>query len=153
MIKQTAVGYDNDNRKSVLQLLRKQSVRLRETCIKISSTKKIPHLGSCLSCADILTVLYWDSLNIDPKNPNCEDRDRFLLSKGHASPIYIQALAQRGIIPASDLELFGKDGSVFHEHPPKPGYIDGVEAATGSLGHGFSMGLGMAKAAKIKGKK
>lgn len=152
MKKHTDIKQDEENNLSVLRMLEKKAARLRKTCIEISSNKKIPHLGSCLSCADILTVLYWDSLNIDPKDPKNEDRDRFLLSKGHASPIYLQGLAQRGFFPESDLELFGLNGSLFHEHPPKPGYINGVEAATGSLGHGFSMGLGMAKAARIKSK-
>ena len=141
-----------DNRMSLHQTLEEKAKQLRKTCIEISSKRKIPHLGSCLSCADILTGLYWDSLNIDPKDPKNDDRDRFLLSKGHASPIYLQVLAQRGYFSESDLELFGVNGSFFHEHPPKPGYISGVEAATGSLGHGFSMGLGMAKAGRIKGK-
>ena len=145
-------SYHSDKSNEVhFNFLKNKALELRKTCVKISSSKKIPHLGSCLSCADILTVLYWDSLNIDPEDPNKRNRDRFLLSKGHASPIYLQLLSQRGFFPESDLELFGKDGSFFHEHPPKPGYINGVEAATGSLGHGFSMGLGMAKAAKIQG--
>ena len=145
-------SYHSDKSDEVhFSFLKNKALELRKTCVKVSSSKKIPHLGSCLSCADILTVLYWDSLNIDPEDPNKRNRDRFLLSKGHASPIYLQLLSQRGFFPESDLELFGKDGSFFHEHPPKPGYINGVEAATGSLGHGFSMGLGMAKAAKIQG--
>merc|ERR1712070_1221841 len=107
--------------------------------------------GSCLSCVDILTVLYWDTLNIDPQNPNKFDRDRFILSKGHGAPILFQVLAERGFFPIEQLSEFGKSGSVFHEHPPKPGYIPGVEAATGSLGHGLPMALGMAIAQNIKG--
>ena len=124
---------------------------LRMCCLKISCRKKIPHLGSCLSCVDILTVLLWESLKLDSNDPNFESRDRFLLSKGHASPVYLQALALRGFFDLSHLDTFGENGSYFHEHPPKPGYINGVEAATGSLGHGFSMALGMAVASKIKG--
>ena len=122
---------------------------LRVTCLEISSRCKIPHLGSCLSCVDILAVLYWKFLNISPVDPLNKTRDRFLLSKGHASPILIQLLAYKGFIPMSELEKFGKDGTYLHEHPPRPGLIPGIEAATGSLGHGFSMGLGMAAAAKI----
>ena len=133
----------------LLDLLQAKATELRKLCITISSLNKIPHLGSCLSCADILTVLYWHILNISPDTPNNDDRDRFLLSKGHASPIYLQLLALRGYFPKANLDQFGVDGSFFHEHPPKPGLIPGVEAATGSLGHGFSMALGMAYASKI----
>jgi len=124
---------------------------LRQRTVQTSSTAKIPHLGSCLSCADILAVLYWDTLNIDPQNPTRFDRDRFVLSKGHGAPILFQVLAERGFFPIDQLSEFGKSGSVFHEHPPKPGYIPGVEAATGSLGHGLPMALGMAISQNIKG--
>ena len=79
------------------------------------------------------------------------DRDRFVLSKGHGAPVLFQILAERGFFSAERLSEFGKPGSVFHEHPPKPGYIPGVEAATGSLGHGLPMALGMAIAQRIKG--
>ena len=96
-------------------------------------------------------VLYWDTLNIDPQNPTRFDRDRFVLSKGHGAPILFQVLAERGFFPIDQLSEFGKSGSVFHEHPPKPGYIPGVEAATGSLGHGLPMALGMAISQNIKG--
>ena len=124
---------------------------LRRRLVTTSSVAKIPHLGSCLSCVDLLVYLYWVELNIDPANPDGSDRDRFLLSKGHGAPILFQVLAERGFFPISDLEGFGKPGSVFHEHPPKPGYIPGVEAATGSLGHGLPMALGMALASRIQG--
>ena len=124
--------------------------KLRIRTIKTSATAKIPHLGSCLSCVEILTALYWGELKIDPKDPVNDMRDRFILSKGHGAPILFQVLAEKGFYPIADLEMFGKDGSVFHEHPPKPGYIAGVEAATGSLGHGLPMAMGMAIAQKIR---
>jgi transketolase len=95
-------------------------------------------------------TLYWQELRIDPARPNDPDRDRFLLSKGHGAPILFQVLGERGFFPPERLEDFGKAGSVFHEHPPKPGYIPGIEAATGSLGHGLPMALGMALAARIQ---
>ena len=123
---------------------------LRKRIIETSHYAKIPHLGSCLSCLEILIYLYWKQLNINIKSPNDPKRDRFVLSKGHGAPALFQVLAERGFFPVSDLESFGKEGSVFHEHPPIPGYIPGVEAATGSLGHGFPMALGMALSGKIK---
>jgi transketolase len=104
-----------------------------------------------LSCLDLLVYLYWQVLRIDPSNARDERRDRFILSKGHAAPVLFQVLAERGFFPVEDLEDYGKDGSVFGEHPPAPKYLPGIEAATGSLGHGLPMGLGMALAARIRG--
>ena len=123
---------------------------LRKRIITTSSRAKIPHLGSCLSCIDLLIYLYWRELRINPYKPNEETRDRFILSKGHGAPALFQVLAEKNFFSINKLEEFGKAGSVFHEHPPKPGYIPGIEAATGSLGHGLPMGLGMAIASKIK---
>ena len=126
------------------------ALTLRQRLVTTSATAKIPHLGSCLSCVEMLVTLYWQELRIDPSRPDDPDRDRFLLSKGHAAPILFQVLGERGFFPLERLEDFGKAGSVFHEHPPKPGYIPGIEAATGSLGHGLPMALGMALAARIQ---
>ena len=124
---------------------------LRFRAIRTSQLSGTPHLGSCLSCMDILIYLYWRVLNIDPKNPLCEKRDRFILSKGHAAPALFQVLAERGFYDSKHLEDYGADGSVFGEHPPAPQSLPGIEAATGSLGHGLSMGLGMAMAARLRG--
>ncbi len=124
--------------------LKKIANLLRRRILITSSEAKIPHLGSCLSCIDLLIYLYWYELKVDPNNPNGKERDRFVLSKGHGAPALFQALAERGFFSLDLLNEFGKAGSVFHEHPPKPGYIPGVEAATGSLGHGLPMALGMA---------
>ena len=126
------------------------ALTLRQRLVTTSATAKIPHLGSCLSCVELLVALYWQELRVDPAQPDDLDRDRFLLSKGHGAPILFQVLAERGFFPLERLEDFGKAGSVFHEHPPKPGYIPGIEAATGSLGHGLPMALGMALAARIQ---
>ena len=126
------------------------AVTLRRRLVKTSAEAKIPHLGSCLSCVELLVQLYWQELNIEASNPEDPERDRFLLSKGHGAPILFQVLAERGFFPLERLCDFGKQGSVFHEHPPKPGYIPGIEAATGSLGHGLPMCLGMALAARIQ---
>ena len=126
------------------------ALTIRQRTIETSAHARIPHLGSCLSCVDLLTALYWEELRIDPQEPEAPDRDRFVLSKGHGAPVLFQVLAERGFFPIERLAEFGKPGSVFHEHPPKPGYIPGVEAATGSLGHGLPMALGMAIAHQIQ---
>ena len=126
---------------------------IRSRIITTSHKAKIPHLGSCLSCVDILTSLYFAILKLDIKNAKLPDRDRFILSKGHAAPALFQILAMKGFYPESDLDNFGKDGGVFAEHPPSPAYLAGIEAATGSLGHGMPMGLGIALASKISGVK
>lgn len=94
---------------------------LRQRLVTTSAKAKIPHLGSCLSCVELLVQLYWHELRIDPRNPEDPDRDRFLLSKGHGAPILFQVLAERGFFPISRLDDFGKAGSVFHEHPPNRG--------------------------------
>ena len=125
---------------------------IRRRTIETSARARIPHLGSCLSCVELLTALYWQELRIDPQSPDSPDRDRFVLSKGHGAPVLFQVLAERGFFSVERLSDFGKSGSVFHEHPPKPGYIPGVEAATGSLGHGLPMALGMAIAERIQGR-
>jgi len=108
-----------------------------------------PHLGSCLSCVDILVALYFSKLNIDPKNYSSPTRDRFILSKGHGAAALFQILAMKGFYPDKLLSDYGEDGSIFAEHPPTPDYLPGIEAATGSLGHGLPIGLGMALSSKI----
>ena len=128
------------------------AAQLRGRIIEHSGRTKTPHLGSCLSCADILSVYYFNILNIDPQNPEDENRDRFILSKGHAAPAIFQTLALKGFFPYQSLLDSRHDGTdYFGEHPPSPGHIPGIEAATGSLGHGFPMAVGMAIAAKTKG--
>jgi transketolase len=123
---------------------------VRARIIENSHRTQTPHLGSCLSCVDILVAAYSGVLRIDPANPKDPSRDRFILSKGHAAPALFQVLALGGFYPESLLESYGEDGSVFAEHPPTPSHLAGIEAATGSLGHGFPMGLGMALAARIR---
>ena len=125
------------------------SKKLRRKIIETSFQSNIPHLGSCLSCIDILIYLYWCELNIDPQNSEYISRDRFILSKGHGAPGLFQVLGEKGFFSSDLLKTFGLPGSHFHEHPPKPGLIPGIEAATGSLGHGFPMALGMALSEKI----
>ena len=132
-----------------IETLEQLARTLRYRVIKTSHLSGTPHLGSCLSCLDLLVYFYWNILKIDPKNARAPDRDRFILSKGHAAPALFQVLAERGFFPVADLENYGDDGSMFGEHPPTPSHLPGIEAATGSLGHGLPMGLGMALASRI----
>jgi transketolase len=130
--------------------LEKTAATLRSRIIDTSSKTGTPHLGSCLSCVDILTALYFSVLNIDPANPKAANRDRCILSKGHGAMGLFHVLAARGFYPLSDLDTYGQDGGVFAEHPPTPDHLAGIEAATGSLGHGLPIGLGMAMSARIQ---
>ncbi len=123
---------------------------LRARIIETSSKTGTPHLGSCLSCIDILTALYFSVLRIDPAKPRALDRDRCILSKGHGAMGLFHVLAERGFYPRAMLDSYGEDGGVFAEHPPTPDHLTGIEAATGSLGHGLPLGLGMALAGRIQ---
>lgn len=134
----------------IKQSLEKIARDLRFRIIENSSKTGTPHLGSCLSCVDLLTYLYWHELKIDPKDPCNPNRDRFILSKGHAAPALFQVLGLKDFYPLSDLDNYGMDGSVFAEHPPTPSHLPGIEAATGSLGHGLPIGLGMAIAGRLR---
>ena len=126
------------------------AARLRGAVVQMSHDAGTPHLGSSLSCIDILTALYWRVLRIDPANASAQDRDRFILSKGHAATALYSALQARGFFPASLITGYNTDGSALAEHPG-PHCAPGVEAATGSLGHGLPIGLGQALAARIRG--
>jgi len=122
---------------------------LRYQLAKMSYMGKAPHLGSSLSCLDLIYELYKSFLNIDPKDPNNPKRDRFILSKGHAISAQYVVLANLGFFDDKLLESYNKDGSSLPEHP-SPKCIAGVECATGSLGHGLSIGAGLALSSKIK---
>jgi transketolase len=130
--------------------LARAAARLRGAVIDMSHAAGTPHLGSSLSCADIVAAAYWDTLRIDPKHPYAPERDRFILSKGHAATTLYAALAFRGFFSEAVLETYNKDGSVLAEHPG-PNCVPGVEAATGSLGHGLPIALGMALAGRLQG--
>lgn len=106
------------------------------------------HPGGSLSAADIVTALYFREMNIDPKNPNMEGRDKFILSKGHAGPVQYAALAERGYFDKSELLSLRKLGSHFQGHPNRD-KVPGIEMSTGSLGQGFSVSVGMALANKL----
>ncbi|MGC8766018.1 MAG: transketolase [Brevinematia bacterium] len=109
------------------------------------------HPGGSLSVTDILTVLYFEVLNIDPKNPKWEDRDRFVLSKGHCAPALYGVLAERGFFPKEEVKNFRCVNSFLQGHPDMKG-VPGVDMSTGSLGQGLSAANGMAISAKIWGK-
>ena len=121
---------------------------IRAHIVKMCHNSKSAHLGSCLSCVDILVSIYWGGLNLNPKEPKNVTRDRFILSKGHAAMALYATLAEKGYFDVSLLSTYNNDGGVFAEHPPA-GLIPGVEAATGSLGHGLPIGIGISLAGKI----
>jgi transketolase len=129
--------------------LKKIAATIRARIIETSHKTNTPHLGSCLSCVDILVAAYFKTLRLDPSRARDAQRDRFILSKGHGAAALFQVLALRGFYPEAMLESYGQDGSLFAEHPPAPGDLPGIEAATGSLGHGLPIGLGMALAGRI----
>jgi len=126
------------------------SNEIRIWAIKMIYNAQSGHPGGSLSAADILSALYFHVLRIDPKNPAWEDRDRFVLSKGHASAAYYAALALRGFFPVDELMTFRKIGSRLQGHPTI--HLPGVDMTTGSLGQGFSAAIGMAISGKIYGK-
>jgi len=123
--------------------------KLREKVITIATNAMEGHIPSALSVLDILWVLYDRVLKVDPSKPQLPDRDRFVLSKGHAAIGLYVILAQKGFFPMSVLDTFGKYDSILGGHPDK-NKIPGVEASTGSLAHGFPMSVGMALGLKIR---
>ena len=125
--------------------------RMRMRIIEAIHTAKCGHPGGSLSAADMFTYLYFKELNVDPKNPKWEDRDRFVLSKGHTAPGLYSALALRGFFPVEDLLTLRKTGSYLQGHP-NMNSVPGVDMSTGSLGQGISAACGMALAAKFQGK-
>jgi len=126
--------------------------KVRIHALKMANSGGGSHIGSALSIADILAVLYTEILHLDPKNPTLEQRDRFVLSKGHAGAALYATLAETGFFPISKLATHYQDGSDLCGHVSHKG-IPGVEVSTGSLGHGLSLATGMALAAKIDQKK
>ena len=131
--------------------LSKQALKIRRESIDMIYRAASGHPGGALSIADILTVLYFKEMNIDPSNPQKEDRDRFVLSKGHASAAYYATLAERGFFPTEELVEFRKLTSRLQGHPDRR-YIPGVDMTTGSLGQGLSAANGMAIAGKLDNK-
>jgi transketolase len=130
--------------------LKAAAARLRGKVIEMSHAAKSAHLASSLSCCDIVAAAYWEVCRIDPHDPTDPLRDRFILSKGHAATALYAALAFKGFYPVDLLETYCQDGGKLAEHPPAR-LLPGVEAATGSLGHGLPIGLGMALAGRLRG--
>jgi transketolase len=128
--------------------LKNQSQKIRRQVIKVAAKHKAAHLGSALSVVDILTVLYFQILKIDPRNPNWPKRDRLILSKGHAALALYATLATRGFAQETIINDYYAEGKKLAVHPVIY-CMPGVEVSTGSLGHGLSMGVGMAYAAKL----
>jgi transketolase len=125
------------------------SRKLRFKLIEMSHAAGTPHLGSALSCVDLLVAAYWKLVRINPAEASNPLRDRFILSKGHAASALYATLAERGFFPKDWLDSFAKHGSPLAEQP-SPNCAPGVELATGSLGHGLPVGIGMALAARIQ---
>jgi transketolase len=124
---------------------------IKTLSLKMVARAKASHIGSALSIADIVAVLYGSVLKVDPSQPKLASRDRFILSKGHACVAVYAALAARGFFPKDDLLTYGQDHSVLMNHISHK--VTGVEFSTGSLGHGLSFGVGKALAAKKRGQK
>ena len=140
--------YKSDMNKLELQ---KKAVDVRKGIVTSVHSAKAGHPGGSLSAADIFTYLYFEEMNVDPKDPKNPDRDRFVLSKGHTAPGLYSTLAQRGYFPVEDLKTLRKLGSYLQGHPCMQ-HIPGVDMSSGSLGQGISTAVGMALAAKMDNK-
>lgn len=130
--------------------LMKTANEVRKGIVTAVYNAKSGHPGGSLSAADIYTYLFFEEMNVDPKDPKKEDRDRFVLSKGHTAPGYYSALANRGFFPVEDLTTLRHTGSYLQGHPDMK-HIPGVDMSSGSLGQGVSAAVGMAISAKISG--
>lgn len=135
---------------SLKKQLQLDAVAIRKGVIEGTFNAKSGHPGGSLSIAEILAYLYRVEMNIDPKNPQMENRDRFVLSKGHAAPALYAALANRGFFPMEDMKTLRKSDSYLQGHP-NMNHVPGVDMSTGSLGQGVSAAVGMALASKFSG--
>ena len=131
-----------------VEALEKIANDIRKNIIKTVYNAQSGHPGGSLSCADILTVLYFNQMNINPKKPKAEGRDRFVLSKGHCSPALYSTLARRGFFDEKDLDKFRKLDSNLQGHPDM-NKVPGVDMTSGSLGQGLSVANGMALSSKM----
>lgn len=134
--------------KQELKQLKTLATQIRKHIIDEVYSASSGHPGGSLSCTDILTVLYFHEMRVDPKNPHWSDRDRFVLSKGHCAPALYAALAEKGFFPTEDLAGFRSADSYLEGHPSMR-YVPGVDMSTGSLGQGISAATGMAIAGKL----
>ena len=131
--------------------LEKMANEIRKDIVTAVHSAKSGHPGGSLSSADIFTYLYFEEMNVDPANPKWEDRDRFVLSKGHVAPGLYSTLAEKGYFPKEDLKTLRHTGSYLQGHPDMK-KIPGVDMSSGSLGQGISAAVGMALAAKLQNK-
>ena len=131
-----------------IKALEKTAAEVRVGVVKAIHNAGSGHPGGSLSAADIVTALYFSEMNVDPKNPKMEGRDKFILSKGHAGPVQYSALALKGYFPVEDFMTLRKLGSKFQGHPDM-NKVPGIEMSTGSLGQGFAAAGGMAIANKL----
>jgi transketolase len=136
---------------STLQDLAAKACTIRQDIIRMLGESKSGHPGGSLSATDIVTTLYFYEMNVDPANPKWPDRDRFVLSKGHAAPVLYAALAEKGYFPREELMTLRKTGSRLQGHPSMK-HLPGIEMSTGSLGQGLSAANGMALAGRLDGK-
>ena len=127
--------------------LEKMANEIRKDIVTAVHSAKSGHPGGSLSSADIFTYLYFEEMNVDPANPKWEDRDRFVLSKGHVAPGLYSALAEKGYFPKEDLKTLRHTGSYLQGHPDMK-HIPGIDMSSGSLGQGVSVAVGMAAAGK-----
>ena len=132
-------------------MLQAKATEMRRHIIRMIGKAASGHPGGSLSCADLLAALYFDVMKIDPANPRWEDRDRFVMSKGHACPALYAALALRGYFPVETLDTLRELGSILQGHP-YAGKTPGVDVSTGSLGQGLSVANGIALGARLSGK-
>ncbi len=131
--------------------LKKIANEIRKDIVTAVYSAKSGHPGGSLSAADIFTYLYYEEMNVDPKNPKWEERDRFVLSKGHVAPGLYSVLAEKGFFPKEDLTTLRHTGSYLQGHPDMK-HIPGVDMSSGSLGQGVSVAVGMAAAGKFDNK-
>lgn len=136
--------------REALDTLETIATRIRSHVVDMCAGPEGGHLGGAFSCADVLTALYFSVLNVDPDRPDDPDRDRFLLSKGHAAVGLYATLAERGFFPVRELAGYGRPGSRLMGHPVRA--VPGVELPTGSLGHGLALACGFALANRYAGR-
>ncbi len=140
-----------NNKKDIIEEHVLLSGKVRRVVLDIIYRTKSPHIGSSFSIVEILVALYFGNLNISPDDTHNPDRDRFILSKGHACATLYAVLAERGFMSKNDLEGFAVNGGILEQHPNHD-LMRGIEVSTGSLGHGLSIGAGMALAGKVDGR-
>ena len=143
-------GKENGSKMTNIELQKKAN-EVRKGIVTSVHSAKAGHPGGSLSAADIFTYLYFEEMNVDPENPKMEDRDRFVLSKGHTAPGLYAVLANRGYFPVEDLKTLRHTGSYLQGHPDMK-HIPGVDMSSGSLGQGISAAVGMALSAKMREK-